>query len=571
MYYGTGPTDTSRGYHSIAEAVTAAAGSATTISAWQLALFGALPQNGLILIAGGGGVFVVGLDTTVASVTTEDSVVDWDAAVNDDAQIEFSWHTASYVNGFNAAGLILDRTAFGPDAASYTVTYASGDSMDVTSDGATATILFSVVHQMSIASDLDGLRLVGDQASPGASYVYSTDESGAKGWHVTDGVWLDMVSGTMSHIGPHTTGGTTITWPSSLTWDAKGHVYAAVGGVAPVTSLSTLVGTGGPLTGAVTLEGAGDVTLSVSGQTIIITGSGSSGPYGPAPTSGPVLTAAPGNAQIAWSWTTITGATQYTLTVNGSQIYSGSGTGITQTGLTNGTLYSGSVQAIVNQILSPAGLASARPSVPGKVWDQCTGANGSPFQGRTPDTSDYLSGTWTKDVSYFSGTAPSGLQVQSNTAQELTFPGVNDVSYSMITIPCGAADGTFTFNFVLGSDLNYAQCAFVARYSGAGSYIELLASRDGTAPPGYDLAINVWSGGSPTQIATVGSGSTFAIGTVYTASVTLSGSSVSMTVGGQTVSGTSTHNQTTQTHGAAVIHTGVSAVTHGYVTDWQQH
>jgi hypothetical protein len=362
-YYGTPPTSTSLGYQSFAAAVQAAAGNATTIDIWQTALFGILPQNGLALIAGGGGLFFVGVDQTVASNTIEDLVNDWDVAVTDAAQMVFDWHTTVYTNSFNAAGLIINRTAAGATELDATITFEGGDSLDVTSDAETATFLFVVIHQMSIVSDLDGLKLAGDQAAPGASYVYSTDSTGAKGWHVTDGSWLDMVGETLSHIGPVTTGGTTITWPSSLTWDARGHVYAAAGGVAPVTSISTLNTTGGPLSGAVTFEGGTDIGLVVSGSTIVINWTG--GPFGPAPLTAPTLTATAGNAQVALSWTTVTGATSYYLYRGSTLIYNGSGTSFTDTGLTNGTTYSYIVYPCNNDVFGPGGSASATPAVLG--------------------------------------------------------------------------------------------------------------------------------------------------------------------------------------------------------------
>jgi hypothetical protein len=362
QYYGTPASATTLGYWSVPQAVAGAVSDPAVLDALILNLFGVLPQNGLTLIAGGGGLVVVGLDQVDASATIEDSTSNWDVGVSDDDQLVFTWTEVNYRNTFNAANFILTRTILGSNAKEAVITFEGGDSMSVLSDAETATFTFVVLHQMSIASDLSGLKLVNDQGAPGAAHVYSTNEVGAKGWHGTDGFWLNMVSGVLSHVGPQTSGGSTITWPSSLSWDARGHVYAAVGGVAPVTSIITVNDAGGPLHGDVTFQGGTGIELVVTGNTIVINGMG--GPFGPAPSGAPTLTATPGNAQVSLSWTTVTGATSYALYRGGSLIDSTSGTTFVDTGLTNGVTYNYTVNGVNNHLQGPAGSASATPMAP---------------------------------------------------------------------------------------------------------------------------------------------------------------------------------------------------------------
>lgn len=68
-----------------------------------------------------------------------------------------------------------------PATASSSGGLADGDYGDVTVSGSGTVI--SVDTQMSITSDASGLKLSGDEASPGNSQYYGTDSGGTKGFH----------------------------------------------------------------------------------------------------------------------------------------------------------------------------------------------------------------------------------------------------------------------------------------------------------------------------------------------------------------------------------------------------
>ena len=280
-YYGTAPGGASLGYQDLPAAVVAAAGTSTFLTAVELGLFGVLPQNGLTLIAGGGGVFFVGLDLVVASTVPEVLVNDSILSVDDEAVLTTTNFRTVYLNDFNAQGLIINRRVGLALNDDYSVSFVGGPGISVVGDSGDDTITISAEVTDSITISTGGMAFVNDNLAPGASYLYSTDASGTKGWHVTDGTWLDMVGAVLSHVGPSSVGTTTYTWPRSITVDLHGHVYAATGGGAPVTSISTTNASGGPLTGDVTFNGGANITLSVSGNVVTINGSG--GNVGPSP------------------------------------------------------------------------------------------------------------------------------------------------------------------------------------------------------------------------------------------------------------------------------------------------
>lgn len=62
-------------------------------------------------------------------------------------------------------------------------TYTFNDTNTIDFTDSSGTITADVRHQNSITSDSGGIRLVGDQTSPGNSKLYGTDGSGTKGWY----------------------------------------------------------------------------------------------------------------------------------------------------------------------------------------------------------------------------------------------------------------------------------------------------------------------------------------------------------------------------------------------------
>ena len=79
------------------------------------------------------------------------------------------------------------------------------------------------------------------------------------------------------------------------------------------------------------------------------------------------LTATAGNAQVALTWTAVTGATSYNVYSGATLLGSVATTSYTNTGLTNGTAYSYTVTAVVNSVASPASSSvTATPTAPTK-------------------------------------------------------------------------------------------------------------------------------------------------------------------------------------------------------------
>lgn len=76
-----------------------------------------------------------------------------------------------------------------PQPAGGSVTVADTDTVDLTLTG--PQIEADVRLQMSVTSDVSGVKLSGDEASPGNSQLYGTDSSGVKGWY-------DQPSGTVT-------------------------------------------------------------------------------------------------------------------------------------------------------------------------------------------------------------------------------------------------------------------------------------------------------------------------------------------------------------------------------------
>ena len=99
------------------------------------------------------------------------------------------------------------------------------------------------------------------------------------------------------------------------------------------------------------------------------------------------LAATAGNAQVALTWTAVTGATSYNVYSGTTLLGSVTTTSYTHTGLTNGTAYSYTVKAVVNAVPSPASTAvTATPTAPALVSGTFVGPQTSfvvPGQGVT--------------------------------------------------------------------------------------------------------------------------------------------------------------------------------------------
>jgi cellulose 1,4-beta-cellobiosidase len=79
------------------------------------------------------------------------------------------------------------------------------------------------------------------------------------------------------------------------------------------------------------------------------------------------LTATAGNAQVALTWTAVANATSYNVYSGATLLGNVTTTSYTHTGLTNGTVYTYTVTAVVNAVASPASLSvTATPTAPVK-------------------------------------------------------------------------------------------------------------------------------------------------------------------------------------------------------------
>lgn len=361
-YYGTAPSAATLGYQDLTAAVTTLVITPAVINELLTALIGVTGLFGLVIVPIGGGVFVAGVDLTPATTVDETLVNSSAISVTDAASLISTQVQTTYVNSFNLAGMLIDRTAGGPVTNTSHVDYDGTETVLVTGNAAARSITFAAIYQMSVEADTDGLRLDGDVLDPGPGFAYSTDASGGKGWYPFDGVWLENVGGVIAHIGPASAGHTTIAYPTQLVFDARGHVVSGTAGSTPVTAITTTDQTGGPLTGSVDLQGSGPIQLSVGGN--VVTFGLTAGTIGPAPATATTLTATPGNAQVSLSWTAVTGATSYAVYQGSTLLGTQTGTTLTVTGLTNGTPYTFTVYGIANYVNGPGGSATATPAAP---------------------------------------------------------------------------------------------------------------------------------------------------------------------------------------------------------------
>jgi hypothetical protein len=93
-------------------------------------------------------------------------------------------------------------------------------------DGTNTDWRAAVTYQMSITSDVAGLKLVNDVSVPGASYFYGTDGTGTKGWHPLPGgapaYYYTTASGLWDfNATPFAPGPGSDPGPDNIAWDAS--------------------------------------------------------------------------------------------------------------------------------------------------------------------------------------------------------------------------------------------------------------------------------------------------------------------------------------------------------------
>lgn len=194
------------------------------------------------------------------------------------------------------------------------------------------------------------------------------------------------------------------------------------------------------------------------------------------------------------------------------------------------------------------------------VYDQFTAANGTAISGRTPSPKANASNTWST-ASWFSDSNAASFQIQNNQAQQVTFASSTNNSYSHAYTNCGTADVTVSGTFVIGSrDLAYSYCGPIARFTSyggnfGGSFItaQIISNNLGTVKIGSSLFLRSFNSGSITTLAS--SSVAIAYDTPYLITLTCSGSSISATWNGVTLTGTSTVNQSATSHGFFIGHT----------------
>lgn len=105
----------------------------------------------------------------VKTDSINDTHIDWGTGANQVSTTDVPEGTSLYFTderAQDAVGTILANT----------------DTVDLTYVDGTPAITADVNTQMSITSDASGLKLEGDETSPGNNQVYGTDGSGVKGW-----------------------------------------------------------------------------------------------------------------------------------------------------------------------------------------------------------------------------------------------------------------------------------------------------------------------------------------------------------------------------------------------------
>jgi len=194
------------------------------------------------------------------------------------------------------------------------------------------------------------------------------------------------------------------------------------------------------------------------------------------------------------------------------------------------------------------------------ISDQFTAANGTAISGRTPSPTSLGSNVWST-ATWSGDNSVAACQIQNNQAQQLTFPGETQNNYSWAYINGQAADVTVSGTLSLGSrDGPYSYCGLAARVTPSASVpsisgiaLLLFSNNLGSVDVGASLILRSWNNGAYVNLGT--RTAAVAYNTAYTATLTVSGSSITAVCNGVTITATSTVNQTVGSHGFFIGHT----------------
>ena len=191
-----------------------------------------------------------------------------------------------------------------------------------------------------------------------------------------------------------------------------------------------------------------------------------------------------------------------------------------------------------------------------KVYDSFTGADNTALMSHTPDTKP-TGASWS-----FLGTSSDGNNgnfiISSNRLLNTVHPGNGNNSTSKAWIECGSADVTLSAVLSLGSNNNtYALGGFIFRYVNSSNFMRLDIGRDGfdSFALGWTIRLLAVVNGSGTVVATAGTGTDLARDTEYTLTTSVVGDYYTASIGGLTLSASSSANASATSHGLFIDNT----------------
>lgn len=132
-----------------------------------------------VLNVGSTSVTVAAGDAPVAAVTAHTTAFDHSKLPT--ASQKSALDAAATLSGSDPVVAVSVMNSAISSAGHSAVTVADTATIDMTLTG--QQVSASVVLQMSVTSDVSGIKLQGDSASPGATKLYGTDGTGTKGWY----------------------------------------------------------------------------------------------------------------------------------------------------------------------------------------------------------------------------------------------------------------------------------------------------------------------------------------------------------------------------------------------------